>query len=165
MGEAEAADQVEQAAEEKEAKTPVAAAAPPRNLLSPVVGWVSGIFAPQSIPAATPAAAQKVQAAQYSTMVSHQVPCYVEAGEEEEAEAEAEAALPGFLSMPPVRRPTLVDSVVGWVSGVFTAKCATQSTSHNRPFASLSPAHLPVTCPSPALHSPSCALLASHRGG
>eukprot|EP00964_Phaeocystis_antarctica_P010324 scaffold5671_cov33-Phaeocystis_antarctica.AAC.1 len=112
---------VEQAAEEKEAKTPVAAAAPPRNLLSPVVGWVSGIFAPQSIPAATPAAAQKVQAAQYSTMVSHQVPCYVEAGEEEEAEAEAEAALPGFLSMPPVRRPTLVDSVVGWVSGVFTA--------------------------------------------
>jgi hypothetical protein len=118
---------VERVAEEKEAKTPVAktpvaAAPPPRNLLSPVVGWVSGIFAPQSIPASTPAAAQKVQAAEFSTMVSHQVPCFVEAGEEEEAGTEAEVALPGFLSLPPVRRPTLVDSVVGWVSGVFTAK-------------------------------------------
>jgi hypothetical protein len=114
----------------------------PRNLLSPVVGWVSGIFSPQSIPASTPAAAQQVQAAEFSTMVSHQVPCFVEAGEVVEAGKEAEAALPGFLSMPPVRAPTLVDSVVGWVSGVFTAKCATQPTpaAHDCPLASLSAA-------------------------
>ena len=145
---------VERAAEEKEAKTPVAktpvaAAPPPRNLLSPVVGWVSGIFAPQSIPASTPAAAQKVQAAEFSTMVSHQVPCFVEAGEEEEAGTEAEVALPGFLSLPPVRRPTLVDSVVGWVSGVFTAKCATQPTHPQRTVA-LSP-HPRLPSPPPRL--------------
>ena len=151
---------VEQAAEEKEAaapppaktpvaKTPVAAAPPLRNLLSPVVGWVSGIFAPQSIPASTPAAAQKVQAAEFSTMVSHQVPCFVEAGEEEEAATEAEVALPGFLSLPPVRRPTLVDSVVGWVSGVFTAKCATHPTHPQRTIA-LSP-HPPLPSPPPRL--------------
>ena len=150
---------VERAAEEKEAKTPVAktpvaAAPPPRNLLSPVVGWVSGIFAPQSIPASTPAAAQKVQAAEFSTMVSHQVPCFVEAGEEEEAGTEAEVALPGFLSLPPVRRPTLVDSVVGWVSGVFTAKCATQPTHPQRTVA-LSPHPRLLPSPSPPLSLPS----------
>ena len=33
-------------------------------------------------PASTPAAAQKVQAAEFSTMASHQIPCFVEAREE-----------------------------------------------------------------------------------
>ena len=77
------------------------------------------------------AAAQTVQAAAFSTMVSHQVPCFVEimAGADE-AGKKAEFSLPGLLSQPRVRnssKPNLVDSVVGWVSGIFSPRCATQS--------------------------------------
>ena len=78
---------------------------------------------------------QKVQAAAFSTMVSHQVPCFVD---EVGLGGETGGAVDEF-------KPNLVDAAVSWVSSFFSRRCAAQLPS---------PTPDPITCSRFAFTSP-----------
>ena len=78
---------------------------------------------------------QKVQAAAFSTMVSHQVPCFVD---EVGLGGETGGAVDEF-------KPNFVDAAVSWVSSFFSRRCAAQLPS---------PTPDPITCSRFALTSP-----------
>mgnify|MGYP001374099129 CR=1 FL=1 len=78
---------------------------------------------------------QKVQAAAFSTMVSHQVPCFVD---EVGLGGETGGAVDEF-------KPNFVDAAVSWVSSFFSRRCAAQLPS---------PTPDPITCSRFAFTSP-----------
>ena len=80
---------------------------------------------------------QKVQAAAFSSMVSHQVPCFVDVvGLGGETGGAADEAKPNF-----------VDAAVSWVSGFFSRRCAAQIPLRPRPAT-----YPPLASPSSATH-------------